>query len=166
MKRIGWVVTVAVGALVAGCFALGSRSLPDPVNRALHHRSARTVTLYSLEPRSTNANAKIFHGHTILGETTIDDAAARKKLFAAFRKGVADHDGSVAACFLPHHGLRIESDRGTLDLVICFECAQVKVYENGVPSEALLISTSPRAAFDELLEAADVPLSKGATASP
>src|SRR6185437_15741022 len=102
MKPVRWIAVLALGTLVAGCFALGSRSLPDPVDRALHHRSARTVTLYSLEPRSTSGiakpEAKTFHGHTILGETAIDDAATKKKLFAAFRKGVADHDGSVAAC--------------------------------------------------------------------
>jgi hypothetical protein len=170
MKPVRWFLVLAVGTLVAGCFALGSRSLPDPVDRALHHRTARNVTLYSLEPRSTGGiakpDAKTFHGHIILGETTVDNPATRKKLFAAFRKGVADHDGSVAACFLPHHGLRIESDRGTLDLVICFQCAQVKAYENGVPSEALLISTSPRATFDELLAAAGLPLSKGANPTP
>lgn len=168
MSRIRWSIGVGIAGiagLVVGCFALGSR-LPDAVERAFHPRSVQSVVLYSLEPSSPNGNAKpdarAFHGHAILGELPINDPAQRKKLFAAFRRGVADHDGTLAACFTPRHGLRIVREKTTLDLVICFQCSQVKVYENGVPSETILISTSPRTLFNDTLLDAGIPLAQGA----
>ena len=64
-----------------------------------------------------------------------------------------------AACFIPHHGIRLESGGKTVDLVICFKCAQVKSYVDITPTDGMLISTSPRPTFNRILEAAGVPLS-------
>ena len=69
---------------------------------------------------------------------------------------------SVAACFIPHHGLRIKSSERTIDLVICFHCSQVQLFENGALSrESIQISRSPQQTFDDILRAASVPMSLG-----
>lgn len=156
---------LAVGSvlLVPGCLTMGENKLPQPVADTLD--APDEFILYSLEPAGIGRNKdndKTFHGHTILGQTEVKDAATQKKLVAAFRRGVRDHDGSVAGCFIPHHGISVRKAKRCIDLVVCFKCAQVKVYENGKEGELILISTSPRNTFNEVLKQARVPLSEDA----
>ncbi|MFO0800635.1 MAG: hypothetical protein U0804_24490 [Gemmataceae bacterium] len=154
----------------AGCSAaMPYRSpVPAPVEGAFE--KADEVTLYSLDPDSAYGrvpegaakDAEVFHKSVVLGKTAVTSAAVRTSLFDAFRAGVNDHDGSVAACFIPRHGLRVRTGDKTVDLVICFECAQVAVYENGkAVGQNVLISRSPRGAFNKALKDAGVPLAKG-----
>jgi hypothetical protein len=158
-------------AFVAGCLLMPpSSKIPRQVEEALDgpdkaSSAPYSFIIYSLEPttpgmQGAQPNGKeTFHGHTILGQMEIKDTVTRRKLVAAFNHGVSDHDGSVAACFMPHHGIRVQQGKQTIDLVICFMCAQVKVYINGQEGETMLISTSPRATFNEVLDRARVPLS-------
>lgn len=162
----GWIVgTTGLGAAicVAGCIVLSPmQSLPQPIGSAF--RDADDVILYSLAPEAHTGDGETFHGFTVRGKTVVKDSATRKTLFHAFAKGVDDHDGSVAACFIPHHGLRVRSGGKTTDLVICFLCAQVYVYagESATKHESILISKSPRAAFDKVLRDANVPVDEPA----
>ncbi|HEX4608156.1 MAG TPA: hypothetical protein VH092_08115, partial [Urbifossiella sp.] len=127
-------------------------------------------TLYSLDPEGRPDPAEkrdpareVFHNTRVHGKTVVKDAAARKALFDAFRTGVQDHNGSAAKCFAPRHGLRIKSGEATVDLLICFECFQVQVFENDKAARGkLLVSRSPRGAFNKALTDAGVPLDKGA----
>lgn len=157
-------VCVALLPLWAGCLSMAESKLPKTVAEAL--AAPDEFILYSLEPgkpgAKDDADAKTFHGHTILGQTEVMDAKTQKKLVDAFHRGVSDHDGSVAACFIPHHGVRVRKGKQVVDLVVCFKCAQVNVYENDKKSEGVLISTAPRATFNEVLKQAKVPLSKDA----
>jgi hypothetical protein len=163
------VFALGTTAFFAGCLMMPpSSKIPRPVADAFDDSDRAIVysfTLYSLEPAPAamtgppNPLAPTFHGQTILGETKVTDSLIRRKLVAAFYRGVSDHDGSVAACFIPHHGIRVQKGKDTIDLVICFMCAQVKVYVNNKETETLLISTSPRGLFNEVLERARVPLS-------
>jgi hypothetical protein len=161
-----WIVALAglaglVG--VAGCIALSpNSSLPAPVGSAF--RDPDEVILYSLAPEPlTSSGAELFHGFAVRGKTEVKDDAIRKKLFKAFVRGTQDHDGSVAVCFIPHHGLRIRNGKQTTDLVICFLCAQARIYDgaNANKYEDVLISKSPRPAFNEVLKAAKLPFDAG-----
>jgi len=161
-------LALGASAFVAGCLLLpADGKIPRPVVEAFDNPDS--FILYSLEParpvvggEEAKPDAETFHGHTVLGRTEVKDAVTRRKLAAAFSRGVSDHDGSVAACFIPHHGIRVRKGKSVVDLVVCFKCAQVYVYVNGEQTETILISTSPRAAFNEVLERARVPLSDGA----
>lgn len=150
--------------LWAGCLSMTEGKVPKPVAEVL--AAPDEFVLYSLEPGKMGdkdgADGKTFHGHTILGQTEVKDAKTQKKLVDAFNRGVRDHDGSVAACFIPHHGLRVRKGERVVDLVVCFKCAQVNVYENDMRGEGVLISATPRATFNEVLKQAKVPLSKDA----
>ncbi|MBA4066816.1 MAG: hypothetical protein C0501_24530 [Isosphaera sp.] len=88
------------------------------------------------------------------------DADTRKKLVAAFKKGVADNTGIAAACFNPRHGIRVTSDKKTVDFVVCFECFSVKSYADGKDAGGFLITKSPQKAFDAALTDAKVPLAE------
>ena len=160
-------LVAVIAGLVVGCLSSPfGRSLPQPVTAAFDHPDE--VVLYSLDPGGKGQKSdpdptrESFHGHIVMGKTVVADPDTRKTLFAAFRRGVNDHDGSVAMCFNPHHGLRVKSGTRTVDLVICFQCSQVHVFDDGKPGESFLISTSPCETFNDILEAAKVPLSSGA----
>lgn len=101
-----------------------------------------------------------FHGWRVLGQTTIDDKAVQKKLNGALDTGRRESDGSIASCFWPRHGIRVRHGGKEYDLVICFECAQVEVYEGGQRGGDWLTSHSPQAVLDEVLRSAGVPLAK------
>ncbi len=159
-------LTLALTTLAVGCLLPGSNKTPRPVAVVLDDPDS--FILYSLEPDPLGGTgegkpaADSFHGHTILGQTEVKDMLTRRKLGTAFKRGVADHDGSVAACFIPHHGIRARKGDQTVDLVICFKCAQVQVHINGQPAESILISTSPRDTFNDVLRRSRVKLSKDA----
>src|SRR5690242_7905500 len=72
------------------------------------------LTLYSIdgkrdEPdRTLNQDPeKMFHGYPIMGKVEIDDPKRREALIAAFDRGIARSDGTVAKCFWPRHALRL-----------------------------------------------------------
>jgi len=121
---------------------------------------AKQLELLSLEPDERKAGLNDFHGYKVLGSTLIKDKDARKKLLAAFYKGVEDSEGAVAGCFIPRHGIRAVHDGKTVDLVICFECLSLNIYGPGKEKGQLLIVSSPSNLFNKILTDAKVPLPK------
>src|SRR5262249_3205646 len=115
--------------------------------------------LLSLSPGRPQQKPKdTFHGWELLGKTTVNDAETRTKLVAAFKKGVDENKGVVAACFNPRHGIRVTHDGRTVDFVICFECFSVQVFAGDKQTKGFLITDSPASAFDSVLKEAKVPL--------
>jgi hypothetical protein len=117
--------------------------------------------LFSLSPDRPDEKPKdAFHDWRVLGKTTVKDAEARKKLVAAFKKGVAENEGVAAACFNPRHGLRVKHDGKTADFVICFECFQVQAFLGDKQAKGFLVADSPAATFNDVLKEAKVPLAE------
>ena len=76
-----------------------------------------------------------FHGYLILGQAQVRSAETRTNLLDALYKVMGK--GDPYACFNPRHGIRAVRNKKTVDLVICFECQQIDIYdEQG--SEGLL----------------------------
>src|SRR5262249_27476094 len=71
-----------------------SKSVKDPLEKA------GLFELYSLEP-AADKDPKGFHGYKVLGKTEVKDAKVRKEVLDALYKGIADSDGTAAACFIP-----------------------------------------------------------------
>jgi hypothetical protein len=145
----------------AGKAQKADSKVPESIRIALEN--AEQFELLSLEPCPTDKPENprdTFYSVEILGRTQIKDMDTRKKLVAAFQKGVEEHDGSIALCFDPRHGIRIKHDGKTIDFIICFYCYQVEAYADGKDFAKMLISNSPQAAFDEALQKAGVPLAK------
>lgn len=99
-----------------------------------------------------------FHGWRVIGKTTIKDLNARKRLVAALEKGVEENKGDSMKCFDPRHGVRVTHDGTTADFVICFRCFQVLVYVAGEKGQRFLITDSPAAVFNQMLQHANIPL--------
>ena len=133
-------------------------SVPDSVIKSL--QSAEHYELLSLEPSEfSTPQPDSFHQFNVLGRTSITVPATRAKLNSALQVG-AREPGFPARCFNPRHGIRVTHAGHTTDLVICFECRQVKVYEDDQPVSGFLVSASPQVAFDAVLKASGVPLAK------
>ena len=156
-RPLAAIVPLLVLALAAPAGAEEKENkIPDNVRTILE--KAEKFEVLSLSPERLKEKPKDdFHGWRVIGRTTVA-AADREKLVAAFKKGVADNDGTVAACFNPRHGIRVTHDGKTADFVICFECLQVHAYLGDKDEKGFLVTQSPQAAFDTVLKTAKVPL--------
>ena len=142
--------------VLAGCDQ--RKGVPSNVLTSLDQ--AQKYELLSLDPLVRGTTDDHFHGWKVLGRTTVDDPSVRKKLNDALKEGARVGAQGPMACFNPRHGIRTTRDGKTLDLVICFECVQVYVYEGKDKTGNFLISASPEATFDDVLRAGGVPLAK------
>ncbi len=159
MARLAAVVLAFVGLpLLAGCTGAGQDKIPAAARAVLDN--AEQFELLSLDPdhRQRETPGEHFHGWKVLGKTPVADAGTRQRLVAALKRGTAENDGMVAACFNPRHGIRVTRGGETLDFVICFECLQAEVFAGEQRTGQFLTSSSPQPAFDEVLRAAGVPL--------
>jgi hypothetical protein len=158
-------VLVKAGAggprVVGGPHRMAYLVAPNPVPEAADRALAKAdgVELYSLDPdpRQTKDGGG-FHGWKVLGKMEVKEAAARKELLGALRRSADENEVGPAMCFNPRHGLRLTAGGKTVDLVICFECFQVQVYEGTDKAKGFLITADPQPAFDRALTAAGVPL--------
>jgi hypothetical protein len=137
MKKVAF----ALGLSVLGAFACVTfrnsveDKLPLTVIRAL--REPDSFEILALDPMAREERGaadkpippdKDFHGFEILGHAPLNDAAARSELVELVLQGIQESDGTVAACFIPRHGIRAVKEGKVLDLVICYECLQVEIH--------------------------------------
>jgi hypothetical protein len=141
-RSIAGLIVLTLGAVLLA--RPDDNKLPEAVTAILD--KAEQIELLSLDP----------DGRKVLGSTTIKDAETRKKVLAALYKGIKDSDGKYAKCFEPRHAIRAIVDGKAVDLVICFECLQIKIVS---PIEGRVLTTAtPQATFDKVLTDAKVPL--------
>ena len=92
----------------------------------------------------------------------VKDAEVRKEIVTALDKGIGESDGNWAKCFDPRHGIRVQREGKTVELVICFECGWVYIFTGDKEERQGVVVTTgkPQAVFDKVLKDADVPLPK------
>ena len=141
--------------ILSGC---STNRVPTDASKSL--RNARTIELFSLDPaiRDKTDGSTTFHGWKVLGSTKLSAGNQRDSLLDALETGIAEHDGTVAACFDPRHGIRVTYEGKQHDFVICFHCFQAEWYIDDVKTEGFLLSRSPQPTFDKLLRDASVTL--------
>lgn len=95
----------------------------------------------------------------ILGEGQVDEGQVGEVLHA-MRAGIAlfnnsdpDDPGEIAvpSCFNPRHAIRIQTGAELFEILICFECLQIEVFNNGKRIGGHLTSAVPRAYFEQLV---------------
>jgi hypothetical protein len=149
LLRLSLMAVVVLTVLVAPAGAQDRNKLPDAAKAALDN--ATSLEILSLQPQAKPGEdeSKLFHGYPVLAKVTVmgDD---KKKVLEAIYKGIADNKGISANCFIPRHGIRASSDSRSVDLVICFECLQVEVWD-GKERTRLLITASPKPVLNEFL---------------
>jgi hypothetical protein len=112
---------------------------------------AEKLELQSLEPAGIG-------DWQVLGRTTVTGWVARRRILWAVERGIAGSDGSVAACFRPRHAIRATHEGRTAELILCFECSQVKVRLDGKDHQTVLTTGSPQELLDRVLAENRVPL--------
>ena len=150
-------VLVVLAVVAVGAIYL-FRGIPRVAASAM--RDADSFELLSLHPEPGRPDAA-FHGFAVLGRAPVSDAATRRRLFDALQSGARWNVPLPALCFSPRHGIRATAGGRTVDLVICFECSQVKVWQGDRPAGMFIVSQSPQPAFDQALRDAGLPLAPG-----
>lgn len=110
--------------------------------------SAPSITLMSIEPRASYSGKNEFHGYRILAAMELR-GDSKSKLLGKLYTGIAE-EAHPARCFNPRHAIRAKSGDRYVDLVICFECGQIKSWVNG-KSGGCLVSSSPEETFNAFL---------------
>ena len=151
-------VSIALFAIVIPSFGCGGgQRLPADVTGILE--KADEIELYSLNPdKRTKKATGGLRGWIVLGQTTLS-GDEKKAILEALHKGIADSDGSVAACFNPRHGIKATHDGKTVELVICYECSSISGWNDGTRF-SVLTADGPAKEFNRVLEAKGVALPK------
>jgi hypothetical protein len=156
---LAFVSLIAFGISANSADKEKDNKIPDEARAILE--KAEEIELLSIDPvRPVEKPKNDFHGWKVLGKTVVKDAEVRKKLVAAFKKGVEENKGEAAICFNPRHGIRASQDGKTADFLICFECFHGHTYAGDKELAGFLITDSPEAVFDKVLKDAKVPLAE------
>ena len=141
---------VVAGFLVAGSVVAGSAAsiaLLSAGGCTSAHRTelavdtldaieaAESMELFALHPYPRSEEGTVengqpsFHGYRILGRSKLDTRDQAAELSRLVLKGIRASDGMVAACFDPRHGIRLTGGGRSIDLLICYECLQMQVWD-------------------------------------
>lgn len=114
------------------------------------------MDLYEVDGEAPPSDAA-FHGYPELARTELADPDALRELLTGLEAGIAGNDSMVAACFNPRHGVIAESGGRRIDLLICFECLQIQVFDGeGENVEDALTTEAPAAVFNRVFTAAGI----------
>ncbi len=166
-------VTIAVLLALIGCadsdpsrrlseVDISQVTMGEPLDSLL--RAPYNVELLSLDPDPPeDKSPDDFHGWRVLGRASVQQPTAMK-LINDLKAGHAtvETELGVPACFNPRHGLRISSADETLDVVICFECEQIAIYEDNKVVDSLLTSSLPAERFNQVVRELKLPLPRQA----
>ncbi|MEM9381435.1 MAG: hypothetical protein AAGB93_15885 [Planctomycetota bacterium] len=161
---LGSSAALAACALVVACSSVGERGdagVPPKLligdREAAIFAAAETWTLIAtdpLPPAGGEVPEDNVRGYRVLGRAELSDASARRELVESLNAGIRANDDMVAACFDPRHALRAETEAGSAELLICFECLQIYVYgDEGERTDTVLTSKLPAATFDRIFGA-------------
>jgi hypothetical protein len=154
--RLLWLACLlGVGAIVVW-YALptGSRRalLPGDTQSILEH--ADHFELLSLEPSLHVTGDDHFQGYVVRGRAVLKDHAVQMKLLHAMY-GSLGH-GVPASCFDPRHGIHAVHNGQTVDILICFECAQVYSYSS-FGTKSVSTGDGARPVFEQVFAEAALP---------
>jgi len=149
-RRTFHALTPLLLTIAAGCS--GDKPLTD-ANTAL--AQADEVELYSLEPvQPTEGQGETLRGWKVLGKTVLK-GGARTQVVDAVRAGL--HRSVGGKCFHPRHALRATRRGRAVDVLLCFECRAVRVYDGDAEGVSGL-EAGVEAVLDGALREAGVPL--------
>lgn len=105
-----------------------------------HLARATSVVGYAIEPEwqhhavgdryISDEGPELFRGYPIRNRVDLDLATftpMREALMAALE---SDDDGSPT-CFVPHHALHVAEGSRSFDLIICFTCESLEIWDRG-----------------------------------
>jgi hypothetical protein len=129
--------------------------LRPPLPEAIWERVAEAdrLNIYSLsrEQASGSEGCERLHGYPILSQ--VDVVGPRTaEVYSSLRAG--SEEGTLGQrCFMPRHGVRAIRGEKALDLVICFACTNMAMFESSECENFVWadMSTRPQSLLDEYL---------------
>ncbi|HYF48159.1 MAG TPA: hypothetical protein VEJ63_02060 [Planctomycetota bacterium] len=156
MRAVILALALASGFVSAATDENYERKLSETASNIL--KKADKLTLYSLDPDPRLNDKNAFHDVHVLGSVDLKDTG-RTTLLNALEKGIADDKVVAQACFNPRHGIRAEHEGKRVDIVVCFQCWKIKVFEpNDAEGKYVVIGRGPQPELDKLLTDAGVKL--------
>jgi hypothetical protein len=162
MYRSNLLPILCLWGVLSGC-------APAPAQRAkLIPAKIDRLIVYSLECdfdwEDVSEDAELLHGYLVLGSAEIDTEETKTEIANAIRTDIATAT-DVYMCFDPHHAIRIFSDDGTTDVVICYRCRGYETTKNGkLVTLSYPMNVQSRELLNRVLTSYGVALSPGANA--
>jgi hypothetical protein len=96
----------------------------------------------------------------VLGKVAITDPTMRREVLDAVRADIRARNVTQWKCFCPRHVLRLVKGETVVDVVICYECHNYEMHQNGVRLTGLTpaIGDDSRPLLNRILTGAGVPL--------
>jgi len=147
-------------------FSTGCSATADKTEIAGALAVADSVTLLSLESGPEGVQDSdgacvgvCYHGWPVLGQITLPNPVAQSLRADIAEWVAAPEPDSIAMCFFPRHGVRVEANGHTYDFVVCFECGQTQVFKDSSthPVAYLFYGADPKR-WDSILSSAKIPL--------
>ncbi len=116
------------------------------------------VTVFSINPNPRAFRwwfSRWYHGYRIIGKVSVKDPVLRREAAAAVRESALEYRGSSKCVIMPRHGVRVNSEHGSFDFVICYECTKMIIYD-GDDVVATLDSGGSSDVLDGILRAARI----------
>jgi hypothetical protein len=161
------ILFVLIGACLVGWAIFGFQRLTVPqttmaeIQRAFPadsyqvYQKGDKVTLYALKPETAAEN---FRGYGVVGKTEIQNIQHQTELKVAFIRGMGQ--AVSKDCFNPRHGLRVEANEKTVDLVISFECGKFAVLMDDQKGEGAVSAADLESPFNQILKNAGIETTK------
>lgn len=171
MRHVKFFVGVALlSVVVTGCTETQTSVIEDTIGFEDHGlvrskltdaqrdilKNAESFELLALDPgydtrKSDRHDDEYFRDFLILGSQLLEKKQEQYDVLSALYQGITENDGIAAMCFDPRHGVRAKKGDATVDLVICFECLQIYVYNTAGERTMVTTSESPRAMLTKIL---------------
>ncbi|MBM3991405.1 MAG: hypothetical protein FJ298_10430 [Planctomycetes bacterium] len=137
------ILAPSVLALVASCT---SNTVPSEFRAHLAAlRECESMEIFAIDPHSAFdgpiEGADRLRGCRVLARAKVELGADRAALACLVAEGLSASDGTVAACFLPRHGVRVETAGKAHEIVVCYECLTLRAWAPDA-TECLTIPTS------------------------
>lgn len=126
---------------------------PNRYQRVTEEGDIKTVPVRPELPR--------FYDYPVLGRVVVTDAGEVARVRRSINRATRLSTGIVFQCFIPRHGLRIETKAGTWDLVICFECGRIyEHYDRSEKGHLTPTASGPEDTINKLFRKAGVEITK------
>ncbi len=128
----------------------GLKKLPEAFRTALD--KAEVLQLMSLVPEKAEGKVDdAVGGYEVRKIAKLKKGDDRAIALILLDEGLREADG-IAKCFNPRHAIRVVHEKKTYELLICFECSQVHLFEDGKRvGDTLPISTSPQETYNRTI---------------
>jgi hypothetical protein len=119
--------------------------------------NADRMTLYSLRSwDEEDWKGQSFRGYPLLGQTDVEGETLAN-VIEALHRGLYEKS-DPKRCFMPHHGIRVQLGKKTIDMLICFLC-DVMIHYSSLRSKKGVwgqISRAPKRILNRLLKKAGI----------